>query len=64
MWWIHIDPEEAKIFVEKTNVDSLAVAIGTAHGVYCGVPKLDLDRLSEIRKVVVYTSSFTWSFRS
>ncbi|EEA85656.1 class II fructose-1,6-bisphosphate aldolase [Peptacetobacter hiranonis] len=48
----YTDPEEAKIFVEKTNVDSLAVAIGTAHGVYCGVPKLDLDRLSEIRKVV------------
>ena len=33
-------------------MDSLAVAIGTAHGVYKGVPKLDLERLSEIRKVV------------
>ena len=31
---------------------SLAVAIGTAHGVYVGEPKLDLDRLSEIREVV------------
>ena len=33
-------------------MDSLAVAIGTAHGVYKGIPKLDFERLSEIRKVV------------
>ena len=45
-------PAEAADFVAKTGVDSLAVAIGTAHGVYKGVPKLDVDRLSEIRKVV------------
>lgn len=45
-------PEEAKEFVEKTGVDSLAVAIGTAHGVYSGIPKLDLERLSEVRKLV------------
>lgn len=45
-------PSEAAEFVERTNVDSLAVAIGTAHGVYKGVPKLDIDRLAEIRKVV------------
>lgn len=45
-------PEEAKEFAEKTGVDSLAVAIGTAHGVYSGEPKLDLDRLTEIRKLV------------
>ena len=45
-------PSEAADFVEKTGVDSLAVAIGTAHGVYKGIPKLDVDRLSEIRKVV------------
>ena len=48
----YTDPMEAKTFVEATNVDSLAVAIGTAHGVYKGVPKLDLERLSAIRKVV------------
>ena len=48
----YTDPEEAKQFVEKTGVDSLAVAIGTAHGVYKGTPKLDVERLSEIRKVV------------
>lgn len=48
----YTDPMEAKEFVEKTGINSLAVAIGTAHGVYSGVPKLDLDRLVEIRKVV------------
>lgn len=48
----YTDPMEAKEFVERTGVGSLAVAIGTAHGVYKGEPKLDLDRLSEIRKVV------------
>ena len=48
----YTDPLEAKEFVERTSVTSLAVAIGTAHGVYKGVPKLDLDRLAEIRKVV------------
>ncbi len=45
-------PEEAAEFVARTGVTSLAVAIGTAHGVYVGEPKLDLDRLSEIRKIV------------
>lgn len=45
-------PEEAAEFVERTGVDSLAVAIGTAHGVYKGIPKLDVDRLSEIKKLV------------
>ena len=48
----YTDPAEAAEFVERTGVDSLAVAIGTAHGVYKGTPKLDVDRLSEIRKVV------------
>ena len=48
----YTDPQEAAEFVKRTGVDSLAVAIGTAHGVYKGEPKLDLDRLSEIRKGV------------
>jgi len=48
----YTDPEEAKIFVEKTGVNSLAVAIGTAHGIYKGEPKLDLERLSEIARAV------------
>lgn len=45
-------PEEAAEFVERTGVDFLAVAIGTAHGVYKGVPKLDLERISQIRELV------------
>ena len=40
-------PEEAKEFVEKTNVDCLAAAIGTAHGLYKSDPKLDFDRLKK-----------------
>ena len=46
------DPMEAAEFVQRTGVDSLAVAIGTAHGVYKKEPKLDIERLKEIRKVV------------
>lgn len=45
-------PEEAAEFVRRTGVSSLAVAIGTAHGVYKGTPKLDVERLKEIRKLV------------
>jgi tagatose bisphosphate family class II aldolase len=45
-------PEEAKAFVEVTGIDSLAIAIGTAHGVYKGEPRLDFERLSAIRKIV------------
>lgn len=43
------DPEEAERFVKETTVDSLAIAIGTAHGQYKGIPKLDFDRLRKIR---------------
>lgn len=43
------DPEKAQQFVEKTGVDSLAVAIGNAHGFYKGDPKLDFERLATIR---------------
>jgi tagatose 1,6-diphosphate aldolase GatY/KbaY len=46
------DPMQAKEFVERTGINSLAVAIGTAHGFYNGTPVLDKERLSEIRKVV------------
>ena len=42
------DPEEAKRFFDDTGVDALAVAVGTAHGVYSGTPKLDFDRLAAI----------------
>lgn len=46
------DPEEARYFVEQTGVDSLAVAIGTAHGRYKGEPQLDFERLSKIKSLV------------
>lgn len=48
----YTDPAQAARFVRETGVFSFAVAIGTAHGVYKGEPKLDLARLSEIRAVV------------
>lgn len=48
----YTEPSEAAEFVEATGIDSLAVAIGTAHGVYKGIPKLDVERLSQIREVV------------
>lgn len=46
------DPQEAERFVELTGIDSLAVAIGTAHGLYQKTPKIDFQRLAEIREVV------------
>ena len=44
--------EEAIAFVEQTGVDALAIAIGTAHGVYKSKPKLDLQRLKDIRSAL------------
>ncbi len=46
------DPAEAKEFAERTGINSLAVAIGTAHGIYKGEPKVDVDRLARIRELV------------
>lgn len=48
----YTDPDDAVLFANETGITTLAVAIGTAHGIYKGEPKLDMDRLSEIRKVV------------
>lgn len=45
-------PQEAADFIKATGIDSLAIAIGTAHGMYKGEPKLDFERLSAIRKLV------------
>lgn len=42
-------PEDAACFVEQTGVDSLAVAIGSAHGFYKETPHLDIERLKAIR---------------
>ncbi|WP_194436215.1 tagatose bisphosphate family class II aldolase [Vibrio fluminensis] len=46
------DPASAAEFVRRTGIDSLAVAIGTAHGLYKAEPKLDFERLEKIRSVV------------
>lgn len=43
------DPHEVTDFVQATGVDSLAVSVGTAHGIYTAMPNLHLDRLSAIR---------------
>lgn len=42
------DPGSAAEFVKETGIDSLAVAIGTAHGLYKAEPELDFKRLEEI----------------
>ncbi|MGQ0605052.1 MAG: class II fructose-bisphosphate aldolase [Anaerolineales bacterium] len=46
------DPNEAKVFVERSGCDSLAVAIGTSHGAYkfTGSQSLHFDRIAEIQK--------------
>ena len=48
----YTDPEIAKDYVERTNIDSLAIAIGTAHGMYKVEPKLDIKRLKQIKQFV------------
>ena len=45
---MYTTPDEAEAFVKATGVDALAVAIGTAHGVYKTKPKLNIERLKEI----------------
>lgn len=51
------DPVEAKLFVEKTGVDSLAIAIGTSHGVnkFSGEAKIRIDILEKIEKAIPNT---------
>lgn len=46
---LYTHPEQAREFVARTGIDSLAVAIGTAHGLYAAEPKLDFERLADIR---------------
>lgn len=46
---IYTEVEMAKNFVNETCVDSLAVSIGTSHGLYKGTPVIDFDRLHELR---------------
>lgn len=46
------DPEECARFVEATGVNTLAPAIGTAHGIYKGEPNIDFDRIERIANKV------------
>ncbi|WP_163580743.1 class II fructose-bisphosphate aldolase [Gracilibacillus saliphilus] len=45
---IYTDPETAKVFVAETDIDALAAAFGTVHGIYLEEPKLDFHRLQQI----------------
>ena len=44
--------KDAIKFVEETDVDALAIAVGTVHGVYKSAPKIDFDRISKIRRAI------------
>lgn len=45
---VYTEVADVQAFMEATHVDSLAVSIGTAHGVYKGIPKINFERLREI----------------
>lgn len=49
---VYTNPDTAKDFVDKTGVDVLAIAFGTAHGIYTKKPVLDLDRISKIKEKI------------
>lgn len=49
---LYTKPEDAKRFAELTGVDALAIAFGTVHGLYKGTPKLDMERLERIKRMV------------
>lgn len=47
---IYTQPDEARLFVEATGVNALAIAVGSAHGFYKETPKLQLDLIAEINE--------------
>lgn len=47
---VFTQPSEAKLFVEETGIDALAIAVGTAHGFYSETPKLQLDLIQSINE--------------
>lgn len=49
---IYTTVEEAQRFYAETDVDILAVAIGTAHGVYASTPALQYDRIKELKEAI------------
>jgi len=46
----YTDPQKAKEYVERTEIDALAIAYGTVHGIYLKKPVIDFNRLAEINK--------------
>ena len=52
----YTDPEQARDFVERTGVDALAIAVGTAHGAYRSAPKLDFARITAIAEAIPETA--------
>lgn len=47
---VYTDPDDAVRFVELTGIDALAASVGTVHGFYKAAPKLDFDRIAELRR--------------
>ncbi|MGI6169580.1 MAG: class II fructose-bisphosphate aldolase [Christensenellales bacterium] len=47
---LYTDPQKAREFIELTGADALAIAFGTAHGIYATKPVLDLNRIAAIRE--------------
>lgn len=48
---IYTEVKDVQRFIKETDVDSLAISIGTAHGAYKGTPVLNFDRLAEIKEI-------------
>lgn len=48
----YTDPKQALDFVEKTKIDALAIAVGSAHGAYKLPPKLDFERIKTIANTI------------
>ena len=56
-------PDEAAQFAEATGIDTLAVALGSVHGLKTKQISLDLDRLTEIREPCVCSAGAAWIIR-
>ena len=50
---------EAEEFVRRTNVSTLAIGVGTAHGVYKGTPHINIERIKEIHAAIDTPLFFT-----
>ncbi|PKM49966.1 MAG: ketose-bisphosphate aldolase [Firmicutes bacterium HGW-Firmicutes-7] len=48
----YTEPNMAKDFVERTGIDALAIAVGTAHGTYNFKPKIDFNRIAQIKEKI------------